>query len=139
LRVLQLGLESWGRTGLPLAGFVAPTWHGSPPAAALREYGLGLWETRFRLHRLSDGESRFAPPIAWDLSSPEAPRLFGGGLWLNGLKRLPLIKVAIHPGDFEGPGTLPVLERVFAAGSSIAYTDAFGSRAAVRPPQAALG
>lgn len=128
-RLLDLGMTAWSRTGLPVSGFIAPTWHGAPTMAAMRERKLGLWESRFRIHRLDDGESRFAPPLAWDLSRPEGgPRLFGGDAWLRLLTSLPLIKIAIHPGDFAGDGkrTEAVLERVFAAGTNIAYNDVFG-------------
>ncbi|MDB5102431.1 MAG: deacetylase [Fibrobacteres bacterium] len=126
-RLLEMGLSSWHRTGLPLAGFVAPTWHGSPPEGLMRGRGIPIWETRFRLRRFSDGATRFAPPLAWDLSSPSGePRLFGGAAWLSAVQALPLMKVAIHPGDFEGPGTVKALEKVFAAGRNIGYADAFG-------------
>jgi hypothetical protein len=134
-RLLDLGLEAWERAGLARSGFVAPTWHGAPPARRLRDAGLGLWETRFRLHRLSDGASRFVPALAWDLSAPGGePRLFGGGLWLKLLTALPLIKVAIHPGDFASAGTEAVLRRVFAAGTNIAYEEVFPPIKARRSP-----
>lgn len=127
-RLLDLGLTAWNRTGLPVSGFVAPTWHGAPPMSAMRERKLGIWESRFRIHRLVDGESRFAPPLAWDLSrSDGSPHLFGGEAWLRFLASLPLIKIAIHPGDFAGDGkrTEAVLARVFAAGTNIAYAEVF--------------
>lgn len=125
--LLDLGLSAWTRTGLPVSGFVAPTWHGAPPVSAMRERKLGLWESRFRIHRLLDGASRFAPPLAWDSSRPDDPRLSGGEAWLRLLTSLPLLKIAIHPGDFAGDGkrTEAVLARVFAAGTNIAYADAF--------------
>ena len=125
-RLLGLGLESWDRTGLPMAGFVAPTWHGAPSQRLLREKGLAILETRFRIKRLSDGKSRFAPPLAWDLSAADGqPRLFGGTAWLNAMTTVPLMKVAIHPGDFEGRNTETVLKRVFVAGENVAYADIF--------------
>jgi predicted deacetylase len=130
LRLLDLGLASWARTGLPLAGFVAPTWHGTPDPEVMKGRGIPLRETRFRLERLADGRARFAPPLAWDQSRPDrGPVLAGGDPWLRLLLRLPLIKVAIHPGDFEGRGALAVLESVFAAGAGIGYADAFGGPA----------
>jgi len=139
-RLLDLGLASWTRTGLPMTGFVAPTWHGSPAVRHLRDRQLGLWETRFHVQRLADGETRFAPPLAWDLSAPDGePRLVGGNLWRKFATSLPLMKVAIHPGDFEGKGTEAVLRRVFAAGTSIAYADIFSPSAAARPVAAVPG
>jgi hypothetical protein len=134
LRLLDLGLASWARTGLPLAGFVAPTWHGTPPVEVMKGRGIPLRETRFRLERLADGLTRFAPPLAWDQSRPDrGPVPAGGEAWLRLLLRLPLIKVAIHPGDFDGKGIFNILESVFAAGSGIGYADAFGGSA---PPAA---
>jgi uncharacterized protein len=139
-RLLRMGLASWGRTGLPLAGFVAPTWHGAPPERALREAGIPIWETRFRVKRLVDGKTRFAPPIAWDLSAPDGePRLFGGMAWFKALTALSLIKVAIHPGDFESQAAIPLLERVFTTGTDIAYADVFGAGTLAVPFSAGPG
>ena len=125
-RILADGLEAWGRTGLPMAGFVAPTWHGSPARADLRAGGVVLWETRFRLLHLPTGRTRFVPPLAWNLATRAGePELFGGGAWLGSLLRIPLMKVALHPGDMEGRGTESVLARVIAAGENTAYGEVF--------------
>lgn len=130
-RILDDGLRVWERTGLPLAGFVAPTWHGSPAPERLREAGIGLWETRLRLHDLRGGGSRFVPPLAWNLgTSTGEPKLFGGRAWLSAMLRAPLMKVALHPGDFEGPGTEKALERVFAAGRNVGYDEIFPAQRA---------
>src|SRR5690606_36307353 len=61
--LLDLGMECFGRAGLKPAGFVAPTWHGSPPAGSLRARGLGLLETRFSVIRSRDGALRRALPL----------------------------------------------------------------------------
>ena len=125
-RILEDGLKVWERTGLPLTGFVAPTWHGAPAVSRLREAGIALWETRLRLHDLRAGRSRFVPPLAWNLGTPTGePKLFGGRPWLAAMLRTPLMKVALHPGDFEGAGTEKALEKVFAAGRNVAYGEIF--------------
>jgi predicted deacetylase len=125
-RILAAGLEVWRRTGLPLSGFVAPTWHGSPAETGLREAGIPLWETRFRLSHLPTSRTRFVPPLAWNLATPTGePALFGGRAWLAAMLRIPLMKVALHPGDFEGRGTERALERVFAVGSNVGYAELF--------------
>ena len=125
--ILSEALAVWRRTGLPLAGFVAPTWHGAPAASGLRSQGVPLWETRFRLHHLSTFRSRFVPPLAWGRSRNSGePRLLGGEPWLATILRAPLLKVALHPGDLEGSGTESQLSRVFAAGENLAYGEVFG-------------
>ncbi|HKP96832.1 MAG TPA: DUF2334 domain-containing protein [Fibrobacteria bacterium] len=126
-RLLDLGLASWRRAALPLAGFVAPTWHGSPPRGSLLGRGLDLWETRFRVHSLARGRSRFAPPLAWSLSKGTGvPELSGGRAWLQTLIKLPVMKVAIHPGDLVGDAAVRVLETVLAAGTNSTYAGLFG-------------
>jgi predicted deacetylase len=127
-RILAAGLAAWRRAGLPLAGFVAPTWHGAPEAARMRAEGIALWETRFRLHHLPTGRARFVPPLAWAKAGAGGEaRLFGGEAWLRALLNLPLMKVALHPGDLDGRRAGAVLERVFAAGENVAYGEIFGS------------
>ncbi len=127
-RLLELGMGSFRASGIRAEGFVAPTWYGAPPRARLREAGLRLWETRFRLHDLGDGAARFAPPLSW--APPAAGRdavLFGGRPWLEALLRLPLIKVALHPGDLDGRGVEGTLERVVAAGRGVSYREAMAA------------
>jgi hypothetical protein len=128
-RILDAGLAVWRRTGLPLAGFVSPTWHGAPAAGRLRAAGVPIWESRFYVRHLRAARSRFVPPLAWSLATPTGePSLFGGKAWLAAMLRAPLMKVALHPGDFEGRGTQPALERVFAAGANVGYGELFGER-----------
>jgi len=125
--ILAEGLAAWRRTGLPLAGFVAPTWHGAPAPSRMRAEGIALWETRFRLHHLPTARARFVPPLAWGKSgSGGKPTLLGGTAWLAALLRAPLIKVALHPGDLEGGAAESVLARVFAAGENAGYGEVFG-------------
>lgn len=124
--LLEAGAESLSRAGFPAGGFVAPTWHGAPGSSALAENGIQLWESRFFLHHLPTGRRRFAPPLAWSPPSREA-RLQGGEPWLRALLRLPLIKVALHPGDLDSPSVVPVLERVASAGRETAYAAVFPS------------
>lgn len=129
-RIFGEGLEVWRRTDLPLAGFVAPTWHGSPPREDMLAAGIPLWETRFRLHHLASGRSASVPPLAWG-QNPGTGKvtLMGGEAWLSVLRRIPLIKVALHPGDLEaGSGAEGVLAGLFPAGENVGYADVFGTR-----------
>lgn len=122
--LLLAGSEAFRGAGLPLHGFVAPTWHGAPPKASLAAAGFRILETRSRLHDLARGTRRLAPALAWSQARGEAA-LFGGRAWLRLALRLPLIKVAIHPGDLRGGGVIAMLEEVAAAGRPCAYGQAF--------------
>lgn len=126
-RLFGAGMEAWERTGLPLSGFVAPTWHGSPPREDLRASGIVLWETRFRLVHVPTGRSALVPPLAWGRSASGGVTLTGGEPWRLGLMRLPLLKVALHPGDLESDGVEDVLARLFPAGRNVGYGEVFGA------------
>ena len=122
--LLAAGARTLSRAGFPARGFVAPTWHGAPSSRALAGSGIQLWESRFFLHHLPSGRRRFVPPLAWSPANREA-RLQGGEPWLRALLRLPLIKVALHPGDLDSPSVVPVLAKVAAAGREIDYASVF--------------
>src|SRR5690606_12291132 len=122
--LLDLGMECFGRAGLKPAGFVAPTWHGSPPAGSLRARGLGLLETRFSVIRSGDGALRRALPLTWTPAcGGREPAPTGGAAWLKASLRAPLVKVAVHPGDMAGSGAEKVLEMVMARGENIGYRE----------------
>lgn len=123
-RLLDLGLAAMSKAGIPADGFVAPTWHGAPPKPSLKSRGVVLWEGRFRLHHLPSGESRFAPPLAWDAPT-SAARLLGGRPWLASLLRLPLFKVALHPGDLASAEALATVGEVYSRAREIAYAEVF--------------
>lgn len=124
--LVRRGGESFRRAGLPLLGFVAPTWHGTPSRAILREEGFRIRETRLAVQDLASGQSRFAPPVAW-MARPggQGVRLPGGRAALAALVKLPLIKVAVHPGDLDDAEAVRALERVAASGSPVSYAGLF--------------
>ena len=132
VRLLDLGLEAFRQDGIAAGAFVAPTWHGAPPESALRDRGFTLWETRFGLRHLPSGASRLVPPVSWGPVSDE-PALMGGTAWLAALVRLPLIKVALHPGDLKGVTVFKTLEGIASRGREIAYGDVFASAKAGLP------
>ncbi len=123
-RLLELGASAFRKCGLDPIGFVSPTWHGSPRVSALRKQGIRIRETRFQIEDLVSGASRFAPPLAWDQSNGE-PTLFGGSIWLRSVLKLPLIKVAIHPGDFSGSDAQRVIECILEKGKGSTYKTLF--------------
>lgn len=122
--LLRKGLASITAAGFAPAGFVAPTWHGAPRPRDMASRGLALWESRFHLHHLATGRRRFAPPLAFGPPDRSA-RLLGGRAWLQALLALPLIKVALHPGDLDSPAVPEILARVLSRGRQAAYRDVF--------------
>jgi uncharacterized protein len=127
-RIFGAGMEVWRRAGLPLSGFVAPTWHGAPAREEMRAAGIALWETRFRLAHLPTGRAAFVPPLAWGRSRSNGDiTLTGGEAWRRASLRMPLLKVALHPGDLDaGTGAEGVLARLFPAGENVGYAEVFG-------------
>jgi predicted deacetylase len=124
-QLLKMGLEAFHQAGIPCAGFVAPTWHGCPGRRALSAQEINILETRFFINHLETRRQRFAPPLAWSHAERGQAKLIGGAWWLQLLLNLPLIKVAIHPGDMDVTGTLRILEKVFATGKSSSYRELF--------------
>jgi predicted deacetylase len=124
--LVRRGSECFRRAGLPLLGFVAPTWHGTPSAALLGGEGFRIRETRLAVQDLAGGKTRFAPPLAW-MARPGTREVFlpGGRSALAALLRLPLVKVAIHPGDLESAEVVRAVERVAASGTPVAYASLF--------------
>lgn len=124
--LLDFGLASFGRAGLSPVGFVAPTWHGSPPPDSLRARGLGLLETRFSVIRTGDGTARRALPLTWAAASgSRRPALSGGAAWLRIALNSPLVKVAVHPGDMAGSEVEKALEKFMGRGKNIGYGELF--------------
>ncbi len=124
-RLLKLGLAAFQQASLTCVGFIAPTWHGSPKKSILRLQGIKIQETRFFIKHLDSLRERFAPPLAWTPSEMGKAKLIGGQAWLKLLMHLPLIKVAIHPGDMDSSETLRILEGVCASGSWSSYRELF--------------
>jgi predicted deacetylase len=89
--------------GRPIAGFVAPAWlYGEGAKAALREEGFALAEDHLRVWRPSDGAVLArGPVISW--ASRSRPRrlssLAFAALARTVLKPLPVVRIALHPGD----------------------------------------
>jgi len=97
------------------AGFVAPAWlFNSALLPLLRECGFRYTEDRHRIFSLTTGQQMRCPVITWATRT----RLRKGGSLLacRALSRLwrhePVLRVAIHPFDFDHPETRASIERV---------------------------
>ncbi len=100
--------------GRAVAGFIAPAWLYGPGAmAALAEQGFALAEDHMKVWRPADGKvlSR-GPVITWASRSPGRIRssLFFARLARHALKPLPVVRVAVHPGDTNVPALLDSLD-----------------------------
>lgn len=105
-------------TGRPLAGFVAPAWLYGPGAqAALAGAGLPLAEDHFRVWQPGSGRVLArGPVISWASRSRAriAASLGFAALARIGLKPLPTVRVAVHPGDAAVPALLASIDATLA-------------------------
>jgi predicted deacetylase len=102
-------------TGRPIAGFVAPAWlYGAGAKAALREEGFALAEDHLKVWRPRDGAVLArGPVISW--ASRSAPRRLSSigfaALARTALKPMPVVRIALHPGDASHPALLASIDR----------------------------
>lgn len=105
--------------GRPVAGFIAPAWlYGEGAMAALAEQGFPLAEDHMKVWRPADGKVLAkGPVITWASRSPGRIRssLFFARLARHGLKPLPNVRVAVHPGDTTVPALLNSLDATLAS------------------------
>ncbi len=113
--------------GRPVAGFIAPAWlYGAPARAAIAEEGFPIAEDHFRVwETASGGVLAKGPVITWASRSRAriASSLFFAGIARAALRPLPVVRIAVHPGDAHVPALLASIDRTF---------DAFGGRRAGR-------
>jgi predicted deacetylase len=117
-RRLMAGLEEFALCfhGARPAGFVAPAWLFKPEVLLplLRELGFLYTEDHHRIYDVNRGVSIPAPVITW------ATRTFMrkyGSLVLSPLRarwfrHAPVVRLALHPHDFDHPATVRNIEGV---------------------------
>lgn len=105
-------------TGMPVAGFVAPAWLYSEGAmAALGDAGFALAEDHMRVWRPADGLALArGPVITWASRSRArtASSLAFAALARHALKPLPVVRVAVHPGDTTKDAIMTSIVRTVA-------------------------
>ena len=105
--------------GRPVAGFIAPAWLYGPGAmAALASEGFALAEDHMKVWRPADGTVLArGPVITWASRSPGRIRssLFFARAARFGLRALPTVRVAVHPGDTGVPALLASLDATLDA------------------------
>jgi predicted deacetylase len=101
--------------GRPVTGFVAPAWlYGDGARAALADEGFEVAEDHLRVWRPSDGRILArGPVIGWASRSRFrlASSLAFAALARHALKRLPTLRIALHPGDQGSPALLESIDR----------------------------
>lgn len=99
-------------------GFVAPRWSLRPSLwPLLIRHGFRWSETSSEIVDLPTGRRRPSPVITWATRTPlrKVTSLVGVPLlrrWWNGT---PLLRIAVHPFDFDHPATVRSIERTIAA------------------------
>jgi len=118
-------------TGRSVAGFIAPAWlYGDGAKAALTESGLGLAEDHLKIWSPRSGRIvARGPVITWASRSKAriASSLLAARLLPHILRFVPVVRVAVHPGDVYVPALLisidDVLRRLCAMRTPMRYED----------------
>lgn len=106
--------------GRPVAGFIAPAWlYGEGARAALRDTGFAIAEDHMRVWSPSTGDRLLArgPVITWASRSKGriASSLLAAWTLRRVLKRAPVVRVAVHPGDVHVDALNRSIDRTIAA------------------------
>ncbi len=115
-RKLEAGRESFRAClGQDPMGFVAPAWlFNTELIPTLRESGFHFTEDQRRMYRVDDGASLASPVITW--ATRTWLRKYGSLVVCPTLARLwvnePVLRVAMHPFDFDHAETLANIKSV---------------------------
>lgn len=112
---VEAGIQSMARAvgSLP-AGFVAPAWLYNDDLLPVLEWlGMRFTESHFHVFDLQAQEAIASPVITW-ASRTHFRRLASracASVLCRFWRRTPLVRVALHPGDFDHPGTIASIAR----------------------------
>ena len=114
-RRLEAGLDVLEKTlGVNPQGFVPPAWLCSPEARqAIFDMGFAHSEDHIFIYDYVRSRRVFAPALGWASRSPRR-RLsskFLATCATPALTRLPVVRLALHPGDFRYPSLVRSIER----------------------------
>ena len=121
--------------GRPVAGFIAPAWlYGEGARRALAEENFALAEDHLRVWRPSDGAilSR-GPVVTWASRSRarKACSIGFAGVARTLMRSIPVVRLAVHPGDAACPTLMASIDMTvsaFSAGREPArYRDLMGT------------
>ena len=104
---IRSGLEIFRQVvGTDPAGFVPPAWlHNENLNAVLAEIGIPLWESHHGFYRSFDRKALRAPVITWTTRTwmRRKGSLLVCPLLSRCWRREPLLRLAVHPYDFDWP------------------------------------
>jgi hypothetical protein len=98
-------------------GFIAPKWMGNRQLVEiLTEMGYSWTEDDHSLCHLASGRRRWSPVITWVTRSAWRKRaaLWGCPLLLRLTQSMPLLRIAMHPFDFDHPEVIASIARIVA-------------------------
>jgi predicted deacetylase len=102
--------------GAEPSGFVAPAWLHTPALPPLlRESGFAWTEDHGSVIGLEAARTIPAPVITWATRTPlrRATSAWGTPLLLRLRRRGPVLRLAVHPFDFDHPETVTSIRRVW--------------------------
>ena len=108
--------------GRPVAGFIAPAWlYGEGARRALAEENFALAEDHLRVWRPSDGAilSR-GPVVTWASRSRarKACSIGFAGVARTLMRSIPVVRLAVHPGDAGCPALMASIDMTVSAFSA---------------------
>jgi len=104
---------SWASS--PEASSRPPGSHTPTLPDVVRAAGLRLWEDRQGVADLTAGVSLPAPVITWATRTPfrKWTSILGTPLLAARWRRAPVLRLAVHPFDFDHPETVASIRRVW--------------------------
>jgi uncharacterized protein len=116
---LAAGLNTFSRClGTVADGFVAPAWlFNDELIPALATMRLRFTESQFHVFDVQQGRAQPSPVITWATRTPM--RRWGSLVVAGSQRRLcrraPILRIALHPHDFDHPATVASIARTLDA------------------------
>jgi len=134
-RRIAEGADVFAKTiGHRPTGFIPPAWRWNdalPPALA--DAGIGWYEDHHHLYDLGlNRKSVETPVVTWATRTPlrKATSIVGTPVLERLWRARPLVRLAVHPYDFDHPATVRSIRRVWAAalrhGEQASYAEVLG-------------
>lgn len=131
LERINQGIAVFEKTlGIRPSGFIPPAWLYHPDLSqALRTSGMHFWENRNAVQSLTSGTSVSAPVITWATRTPfrKTTSILGTPVLELAYRARPLIRLAVHPFDFDHPETVrsikTVWQRAIKRRDQLSYSD----------------